>query len=126
MPSASTLWINTSIGSQGIDVYPGNQLHAPEGYLNLLPGRTYHYLRSRASGVLLVEFVERVSPHPKRSGKGGKYSAVARTYIPRLVAMPRDVFELGVTGEVIKASDEQSVLPPWLEGLEDLEVAHLD
>ncbi len=104
----------------GISV--GTQLEARNGYRNLEKGRTYYVLRSSqlTSRVLLVDFVIRPACEKVyRSAKKPKRKVTPIPY-PRLVALDRENFELGLLkGEIVRLP-EQRTMPPWLDKLEGL------
>lgn len=88
----------------------GMQLICMQGLGPLEKGETYHFLRndSRRDRVLLIKFAEKPSP-----------KAI-------LITINRSYFEQGCATEAIQPSEEQRLLPPWLNELEGVNFELID
>jgi hypothetical protein len=104
----------------------GTPLLAPQGYKNLVAGETYYFLRSspKTGYVTLIRFVLRPSKQVEYKGAQKPKRTVTPQPLPLVERMPRDLFESGV-GRHITPGERQS-LPPWLDGLSDLDLDSLD
>lgn len=108
----------------------GTQLVAPEGFRNLEKGVTYYFLRSSGvqQRVLLVELREREPMQVTHNSDKRPTKTVTPEPLPKIISIDRESFEHGVDPDnknIIKA-DKQRKLPPWLEGLEGLNLAMVD
>lgn len=91
----------------------GTQILAPEGWHQMPKGIIFHFLKSDAKRgrTLLVNFES-----------GDKYMA----HKAHLVVMSRKTFEEGAGSEKIFACEQQSLLPPWLETLNGVDLSQID
>lgn len=103
----------------------GTPITAPDGYRSLRAGTTYYFLRSSPSArvVTLVEFA------PRRTkeivDKEGTTKNLRPLPFPVLIRLQRIDFEEAVlTAEILPGKHE--VLPPWLSGLEGLDLEAVD
>jgi hypothetical protein len=108
----------------------GTQLVAPEGFRNLEKSVVYYFLRSSSvrQRVLLVEFREREPMQVTHNSDKRPAKTVTPEPVPKIISIDRESFEHGVDPDnkkIIKA-DKQRKLPPWLEGLEGLNLATVD
>lgn len=105
---------------------PGTPLKAPQGYRNLKAGETYYFLRSSPNTgyVTLIRFVLRPSKHVEYKGAKKPNRIITPQPLPLIERMPRDLFESGLGRHITHS--ERKTLPPWLEGLSDLDLNTLD
>lgn len=110
----------------GISV--GTEISAPEGYLNLVKGDTYYFLRSSpiTGLVTLLQLVERETKAAVYDSKTRPNRNVTLVPLPLIVAMARADFERGVTRALITAKEASRGLPPWQQGLEGLNLDVVD
>lgn len=90
----------------------GHQLIAPDGFLQLVKGEKYHFLKSNATNrrVFLVCFEGEGAYRPKA----------------HLIVMSRGEFEGALVAEKIISASAQSSLPPWLTAWEGVDLAQID
>jgi hypothetical protein len=112
--------------SSGISI--GTQLHAPSGYLNLEKGVTYYLLKNTATGfVHLIDFVVRPAKAiRKKQGDIFRIVKVTPTPIPQQVTLSKQDFEEGLIHGSIVRAEKQTLLPPWLNELEGLNLSSID
>lgn len=110
----------------GISV--GTEINAPEGYLNLVKGDTYYFLRSSpiTGLVTLLQLVERETKAAVYDSKTRPNRNVTLVPLPLIVAMARADFERGVMRALINAKEASRGLPPWQRGLEGLNLDVVD
>jgi len=104
----------------------GIQLYAPDGFEHLEANVTYYFLSSTPHRVLLVQFIlgePRVVKHNSKTRPSKKMTPEPRA---KLVALERKRFEYGLTEILIIEKDNQKTLPPWLDGLENLDLGQID
>jgi hypothetical protein len=106
----------------------GSNLHAPDGYHSLEKGVNYYFLRSNAASdrVLLIEFCLRPMKAVQHKSVKRPERNITPIPFPLLHCLQRSTFEAGIKDGKIKTSEQQSTLPPWLEGLEGLNLAAVD
>jgi hypothetical protein len=125
-----------------MSIKAGTEITAPTGFHELAPGRTYYFLRSspRTKLVRLLEFVERpaklvvLKPSKKNdrgdatrdeSKKKRMKRTVAQLPLPISIVLPRDVWESGLD-RLLVVPGEAKTMPPWLHGLEGLDLVEVD
>lgn len=103
----------------------GTPITAPVGYKSLRAGVTYYFLRSSPSTrtVALVEFARREAK--KVNDKNGDKKTRTPLPFPKLIRLQRIEFEEGVLRAQLLPG-ERKTLPPWLEGLEGIDLDAVD
>lgn len=103
----------------------GTPITAPNGYQNLRAGTMYYFLRSSPSArlVTLVEFARRRTKEVVNK-KGVKKNLKPLPF-PLVIRIQRVDFEEGVLSAQI-VPGKHNVLPPWLAGLEGLDLDAVD
>lgn len=91
----------------------GTQIFAPDGWDQMPKDIKFHFLKSDGARrrVLLVHFSAGENYKPSKAD---------------LVVMSRSEFELGVKSENIVPFKKQSLLPPWLEEKEGVDLSQID
>jgi hypothetical protein len=110
----------------GISV--GTEISAPDGYLNLVKGDTYYFLRSSpiTGLVTLLQLVERETKAAVYASETRPNRNVTLIPLPLILAMARADFERGVMRTLITAKQAERGLPPWQQGLEGLNLDVVD
>lgn len=100
----------------------GTQLNAPNGFKNLDQGVTYYFLRSSPTikRVMLIEYLQREPRLVHHKSARRPQKVVTPEPVPLLIRLERSDFEEGLSFGKIVRNEEQHTMPPWLEGLEDL------
>jgi hypothetical protein len=103
----------------------GTPIIAPDGYRSLRAGTTYYFLRSSpgARVVTLVEFAPRRTK--QIADKEGATKNLRPLPFPLLIRLHRVDFEEAVLSAQILPGKHE-VLPPWLSGLEGLDLEAVD
>lgn len=110
-----------------MSICAGTPITVPNGFQNLAAGSTYYFLRSSplAKVVTLLELVCR-EPQKVTYAKAKKAErTVAQLPLPILVRIPRSDWERGIWEEKILPGVRLD-MPPWLEGLEGLDLVAID
>lgn len=98
----------------------GTQLFAPTGFDSLKHETTYYLLKSSSENgrVLLVEFEIKPAHLMEYKSKTRPKRMVTPFPLPKIAALSRERFETGLrNGKIIRCA-VQTNMPPWLHGLE--------
>jgi hypothetical protein len=110
-----------------VSIVAGTPIVAPKGFKNLAAGVTYYFLRSspEAEQVSLVNFVVRPSKKVVYATAKIPKRTVAQLPLPVLTRLSRSDWENAIwAGKVIPG--ERRSMPPWLEGLNGLDLVAMD
>jgi hypothetical protein len=110
-----------------MSIAAGTPVVAPKGFKNLAAGVTYYFLRSspKTERVTLVDFVVRPPKKVVYAKAKIPKRTVAQLPLPMLTCLPRSDWEDAIwAGKVL--TGERKSMPPWLEGLEGLDLVAMD
>jgi hypothetical protein len=109
-------------------VSAGTEMSAPDGYLNLIAGNTYYFLRSSPNTglVSLLQLIEREAKPVKYKSATRPNRKVTPIPLPIVVVIRREDFERGIKRAMIRRADTSQSLPPWQKALEGLNLDVVD
>lgn len=110
-----------------MSIAAGTPVVAPQGFKNLEAGVTYYFLRSspKTERVTLVDFVVRPPKKVVYAKAKIPKRTVAQLPLPVLTRLLRSDWEDAIWAGKVLAGDRKS-MPPWLDGLEGVDLVALD